>query len=97
MSDPTQDHTVATAAEQGSHLQLLEAMRNTIAREIAGGVPARDLASLSRRLQDLAENIDSIKTRLAQDEREQHPCPKCNGTGVASERSRAAGAKWQPT
>lgn len=39
---------------------LLVALRNRIARDIDGGVPARDLASLSRRLMELSAEIEKI-------------------------------------
>lgn len=95
----TANMDIADAAEKGTHLQLLKAMRTTIAKEISEGVPARDLASLSRRLQDIAEKIDSIEARNQKDARESNPCPKCNGTGVGSGRSRAAASSnddWRP-
>lgn len=51
--------TVATAATQGRRA-LLEALRATIAQQIDNGVPARDLASLSKRLVDISEELDAL-------------------------------------
>lgn len=91
---------VDEAASSGTHLELMEAMRDRLADAVADpDCPKRDLASLSRRLQDIAEKIDSIKERNRQEAREDNPCPKCGGTGVASgSRSGAATTNqgWRP-
>jgi hypothetical protein len=51
-------HTVASAATDGDRLDLLIAMRDRIAKAItAENCPPRDLASLTRRLDDIAEKI----------------------------------------
>lgn len=50
---------VGTAAA-GSRRELLEALRDRIAADIDEGVPARDLASLSRRLLDISAELDSL-------------------------------------
>lgn len=50
---------VGTAAA-GSRRELLEALRDHIAADIDAGVPARDLASLSRRLLDISAELDSL-------------------------------------
>lgn len=53
--------TVAQAAESGSHRELLVAMRDRIAKAVADpDCPPRDLAALSRRLQDIAKDIAAI-------------------------------------
>lgn len=52
--------SVQTAAASGDQRELLEALRNTIAEEIDNGVPARDLASLSRRLLEINKEIAAI-------------------------------------
>ncbi len=52
--------TVKDAAASGRR-ELLEALRDKIADEIDGGqVHPRDLASLSRRLVDIAEQLDAM-------------------------------------
>lgn len=50
---------VAEAAEMGRR-ELLEALRDEIARQIDEGVAARDLASLSRRLLEISEELDGV-------------------------------------
>ena len=54
--------TVAQAAESGTHLELLIAMRDRIARAVSSpDCPPRDLAALTRRLQDVAAEIKALK------------------------------------
>lgn len=96
-------HDVDVAAKTGSHLDLMVAMRNRLSEQVAEpDCPPRDLAALTRRLQDIAEKIDAIKTRMLQDEREQNPCTHCEGTGVSRDsasKAKAAGKSnddWQP-
>jgi hypothetical protein len=56
--------TLAQAAESGSHRDLLVAMRTRIAATIQDPkCPPRDLAALSRRLQDIAREIEEIDSR----------------------------------
>jgi len=50
---------VETAASEGRR-ELLEALRNRIATELDSDCPARDLASLSKRLVDIAEQLESL-------------------------------------
>ena len=50
---------VREAAKQGRR-ELLEALRDNIADQIDAGVPARDLASLSRRLLDISAELDGV-------------------------------------
>lgn len=53
--------TVAQAAESGDHKGLLVAMRERIATAVsAAGCPPRDLASLTRRLQDISKEITAL-------------------------------------
>lgn len=52
--------SVLAAATQGRR-ELLEALRDKIAAEIDGGVPARDLAALSLRLMTISEELDGVK------------------------------------
>ena len=59
---------VAQAAETGDHRKLLVAMRERIARTVADpDCPPRDLAALTRRLQDIAREIESIDLRAAEE------------------------------
>lgn len=53
--------SVAQAAESGDRRGLLVAMRDRIAKTISDpDCPPRDLASLTRRLQDIAREIDQL-------------------------------------
>ena len=59
---------VAQAAATGDHRELLVAMRERIARAVADpDCPPRDLAALTRRLQDIAREIELIDTRAAEE------------------------------
>lgn len=56
--------TVAQAAKAGTPRQLLVAMRDRIAEAVSQpNCAARDLASLTKRLQDIAHDIDAIDAR----------------------------------
>ena len=59
---------VYEAAVSGNRISLLTALRDTISREIDTGVPARDLAALSRRLIDIAAELDGERARTDGDE-----------------------------
>ncbi|MCK8674106.1 hypothetical protein M1M07_23720 [Rhodococcus sp. HM1] len=59
--------TVEQAAKNGSHRDLLVAIRDRIAETVAGAsCPPRDLASLTKRLQDIAHQIEAIDARDAE-------------------------------
>lgn len=61
---------VSQAAESGDHRALLVSMRDRIAQTVANpDCPPRDLAALTRRLQDIAREIATLDAR-AQDEGE---------------------------
>lgn len=63
--------TVSEAAESGDHRGLLVAMRERIARTVSNpDCPPRDLAALTRRLQDIAKEIEVIDLRAKQEARE---------------------------
>jgi hypothetical protein len=63
--------TVAEAAEGGDHRELLVAMRERIAKTVSDpSCPPRDLAALTRRLQDIAKEIDAIDLRLKEEAKE---------------------------
>ncbi len=56
--------TVDSAAKSGDRRALLVAMRDRIATTVAGEkCPPRDLAALTKRLQDIAADIDTIDAR----------------------------------
>ena len=53
--------TVAAAAESGDHRSLLVAMRERIAQAVSDPeCPPRDLAALTRRLQDISKEVTAI-------------------------------------
>lgn len=61
--------TVKEAAESGSHRDLLVAMRERIARTVSDPeCPPRDLAALTRRLQDIAKEIEAIDAETKVDD-----------------------------
>jgi hypothetical protein len=63
--------TVAEAAATGDHRALLVSMRERIAQTVSNpDCPPRDLAALTRRLQDIAKEIDAIDLRARQESRE---------------------------
>lgn len=60
--------TVADAAAGGNHRELLVAMRERIAKTVSNpDCPPRDLAALTRRLQEIAKEIESIDLRTKQE------------------------------
>lgn len=63
-----QRKTVAQAAATGNHRELLVAMRERIAQTVTNpDCPPRDLAALTRRLQDIAKEIESIDLRAKEE------------------------------
>lgn len=68
--------TVAEAAAGGDHRELLVAMRERIAKTVSDpSCPPRDLAALTRRLQDIAKEIDAIDLRLKEEAKEDGVSP----------------------
>lgn len=56
--------TVTQAADAGSHRELLVAMRDRVAKAVEDpNTPARDLAALTRRLLEIAREIEAIDSR----------------------------------
>jgi hypothetical protein len=56
--------TVATAASEGSRRDLLVAMRDRIATAVGDpNTAARDLAALTRRLMEIAKDIEALDAR----------------------------------
>ena len=65
--------TVAQAAASGDHHLLLTSMRERIARAVSDPeCPPRDLASLTRRLQDIAKEIDVMELRMKEEAFDDH-------------------------
>lgn len=54
-------------AAAGTARDLLVALRNQIAEQIDEGVPARDLAALSRRLMEIRREIEEIDAQQVED------------------------------
>ena len=55
--------TITTAAEDGDRLDLLIAMRSRVAKAVEDErTPARDLASLTRRLLEIAKDIETLES-----------------------------------
>lgn len=60
--------SVAQAAATGDHRALLVAMRERIAATVSNpDCPPRDLAALTRRLQDIAKEIEAIDLRAKEE------------------------------
>lgn len=65
---PAAKLSVAQAAATGDHRALLVAMRERIARTVSDpDCPPRDLAALTRRLQDIAKEIEAIDLRAKEE------------------------------
>lgn len=63
--------TVEEAAASGDHRALLVAMRTRIAKAVSHvDCPPRDLAALTRRLQDIAHEIEALDARAEEAARE---------------------------
>lgn len=60
--------SVAEAAASGDHRDLLVAMRERIARAVSDSdCPPRDLAALTRRLQDISKEIEVLDLRAREE------------------------------
>lgn len=65
---PAKPLTITEAASEGSHRQLLVAMRDRIAKTVESpDCPPRDLASLSRRLMEIAKDIEALDLAAKQE------------------------------
>ena len=65
---PARPKSVAEAAKKGTHRELLVAMRDRVATAVNNpDCPPRDLASLTKRLADLAKEIEAIDARAVDD------------------------------
>jgi len=68
VSEAKKPKSVAEAAAGGDHRELLVAMRERIAKTVSDpSCPPRDLAALTRRLQDVAKEIEAIDLRLKEE------------------------------
>lgn len=68
--------TVAQAAANGSQRELLVAMRERIALTVSDpACPPRDLAALTRRLQEIAREIEALDLRAKEEARESGVIP----------------------
>lgn len=69
-AEPPERLTVAEAAATGKHRDLLIAMRERIATAVTSpDCPPRDLAALTRRLQDIVKEIGAIDAADEQEAR----------------------------
>lgn len=76
---------IGEVAASGDRLATLEALRDRLAREIDAGPEPRDLASLSRRLEAVLEQIDGLKDGSeddAVDELRRKRAERMAGTGT---------------
>ena len=65
---PAVKMSVAQAAASGDHRSLLVAMRERIATTVSNpDCPPRDLAALTRRLQDISKEIEAIDLRAREE------------------------------
>lgn len=61
---PARPKTVTEAASAGSPRELLAAMRDRVAKDVESpNTPSRDLAALTRRLLEIAREIEVIDAR----------------------------------
>jgi hypothetical protein len=67
--EPARAKTVTQAADTGTHRDLLVAMRDRVAKAVEDpNTPARDLAALTRRLLEIAREIEAIDSRAGGDD-----------------------------
>lgn len=65
---PAKKLSVAEAAASGDHRALLVSMRERIAKTVSDpDCPPRDLAALTRRLQDISKEIEAIDLRAREE------------------------------
>lgn len=73
---PVRKVSVSEAAASGDHRALLVAMRDRIAQTVSHPeCPPRDLASLTRRLQDIAKELEALDLRAKQEADEDATAP----------------------
>lgn len=72
--EPARPKTVSEAAENGTTRELLVAMRNRIATAVENpNTPARDLASLTKRLTEVVRDIEAIDARGSEGDGDEGP------------------------
>jgi hypothetical protein len=77
--------TIAEAAASGSQRDLLEATRDRIARTLDDPkCPPRDLASLTKRLTDIADQIAALDLRAKEEGADSEQIPDDDTYGAAS-------------
>lgn len=68
--------SITEAADKGNHRDLLVAMRERVAKTVQDpNCPPRDLAALTRRLQEIAREIEAIDARAEEEALEGGPIP----------------------
>lgn len=73
---PVKVSTVSQAADNGTMRDLLVAMRTRTAKAVEDpNTPARDLAALTRRLLEIARDIEAIDAAVEQEDRENAVTP----------------------
>ena len=76
--------SVSAAAASGDHRKLLVAMRERIALAVSDpDCPPRDLASLTRRLQDVAKEIEALDLRAKEEGRDASDVPDAEWSAEA--------------
>ena len=64
----TRTHSVSKAAQSGDRVLLLETLRDRVAKQVQDpNCPPRDLASLSKRLMEICDELDKAKAAAAKD------------------------------
>lgn len=65
---PALQRTIVEAAEDGDHRELLVAMRRRVASTVQDpNCPPRDLAALTRRLQEIGKEIEALDAKAKQE------------------------------
>lgn len=73
---PRRPKSVTKAADDGNRRELLVAMRSRVAQAVEDvNTPARDLAALTRRLLEIAKEIEAIDSAAEQEDRERDARP----------------------
>lgn len=73
---PSRPKTVTQASAEGTQRELLVAMKARVAESVENpNTPARDLAALTKRLLEIAREIEAIDARTAEEEAESDATP----------------------
>jgi hypothetical protein len=76
-------HPVAAACDTGTRRDVLVALRTRLARSIDDpATPARDLASLSRRLLEVTKDLESLDAAAEQEDGTAAPTPDEHWTAI---------------